>query len=355
MERISKIVSRFPDFSIDALLLTSQENRRYASYFHSTEGVVLITGKASYLFVDSRYIEAAEQTAKSMTVQLVNAENSYKKRILAALNDASCNAVGFEDASLSFLDYQKYRDMIGLPLKPASALLSALRRSKDENEIKAMIAAQRIAESALNDVLGVIRPGITELDIAAELQYRMLRGGGEKMSFDPIVVAGTKSSMPHGVPGTERIKNGDFVVMDFGCQYSGYCSDMTRTVAVGHATDEMRMIYDIVLRAQEAGIKAAAAGVKGCDIDGAARKIISDAGYGACFGHSFGHGLGLNIHEDPTASPTSEALMPQGAVISAEPGIYLPGKFGVRIEDVLIILENGCENITLAKKELIVI
>lgn len=355
MERIAKIISRFADYGIDALLITSPENRRYASGFHSTDGIVLVTEKESFLFTDSRYIEAAEKYVKGMTVQIINSENNYKKRITSALSDCACKSVGFEDAAMSYSEYKKYSDMITLPLKPASALLNGLRRSKDESEIKLMIAAQRIAELALKDVIGIIKPGVREIDIAAELQYQMLKNGARKMSFDPIVVTGANSSMPHGVPGTEKIKNGDFVVMDFGCEYMGYCSDMTRTVAVGQVTDEMRKVYETVLRAQEAGISAAKAGVKGRDIDGAARKVISDVGYGAYFGHSFGHGIGLNIHEEPTASPTSEMVMPSGAVISAEPGIYLPGKFGVRIEDVIIIRENGCENITLAEKELIVI
>ena len=161
--------------------------------------------------------------------------------------------------------------------------------------------------------------------------------------------------MPHGVPSDKPVENGDFVTMDFGCVKNGYCSDMTRTVAVGHATEEMKNVYDVVLRAQLEGIKAARAGVSGAEIDGAARKVISDAGFGEYFGHSFGHSLGLDIHESPSASPSSSAPMPAGAVISAEPGIYLPGKFGVRIEDVLILREDGCENITHANKELIIL
>ena len=188
------------------------------------------------------------------------------------------------------------------------------------------------------------------------LRNRMLRHGSEGNSFDPIVITGKKTSMPHGVPGDALIAEGDFVTMDFGCIKHGYCSDMTRTVAVGHATEEMRNIYSIVLEAQLAGIAAARAGVPGRDIDGAARDVITHAGYGEYFGHGFGHSLGLDIHESPNANLRGETPMPVGAVVSAEPGIYLPGRFGVRIEDVMVLRENGAEVITRAPKmELIVL
>ncbi|MGI5936914.1 MAG: M24 family metallopeptidase, partial [Oscillospiraceae bacterium] len=199
------------------------------------------------------------------------------------------------------------------------------------------------------------KPGLTEREIAAELTYRMLKYGGEGNSFDPIVVAGKKSSMPHGAPGDEVIQKGDFVTMDFGCVKNGYCSDMTRTVAVGGASGEMRRIYEVVLAAQEAGISAARAGVPGEEIDSAARKVIEEAGYGSYFGHSFGHSLGLEVHETPNAAPKAKAEMPEGAVISAEPGIYIPSKFGVRIEDTLYLTGQGAENITKAPKELIIL
>ncbi len=356
MNRVSKIRSRFKDYGINALLVTTGVNRQYACGFRSTEGVVLITDDEAYLFVDFRYIEAAQKADTGMTVQLVDSENTYRKRIEAALKGKKYAAVGFEDGSITYSEYKKYsNDIISLPMKPASGLLNELRRVKDDEEVSNLIAAQRISENALREVLSVIKPGITEREIAAELTYQMLKYGAENMSFDPIVVTGVKTSMPHGEAGDEAVRGGDFVTMDFGCRVNGYCSDMTRTVAVGNVSEEMRNVYDIVLRAQLAGIAAAKAGVRGRDIDAAARNVISKAGYGQYFGHSFGHGLGLNIHEEPSASPMSDIIMPAGAVISAEPGIYLPGKFGVRIEDVLILGENGCRNITLAKKELIIL
>ena len=219
-----------------------------------------------------------------------------------------------------------------------------------------MIQAQRISEKALEEVLQIIKPGMTEREVMAELVYHMLKNGSEGNSFDPIVVTGKKTSMPHGVPGDEVIRAGDFITMDFGSLKDGYCSDMTRTVAVGYATEEMRNVYDIVLKAQLAGIAAARAGIPGKEIDAAARKVITEAGYGPYFGHGFGHSLGLDIHEPPLAGPTGEAPMAEGDLCSAEPGIYLPGKFGVRIEDVMILRSTGAEVITKAPKmELIVL
>ena len=242
-----------------------------------------------------------------------------------------------------------------MELLSGGGLLQELRASKNREELQYMQQAQDIAELALEDVLHIIRPGMTERQVMAELVYSMLRHGSEGNSFDPIVVTGAKTSMPHGVPGDEVIQAGDFVTMDFGCIKGGYCSDMTRTVAVGRATEEMKNVYALVLKAQLAGIAVARAGIPGREIDAAARKVIKDGGYGEYFGHGFGHSLGLDIHEAPSANPGGEAPMPEGAVCSAEPGIYLPGRFGVRIEDVMVLEKGGCRLLTKAKKELIIL
>ena len=252
-------------------------------------------------------------------------------------------------------DHERYRKALSCDLVPATDLLWQLRMVKDEEELEAMVAAQRIAERALEDILEEIRPGVTEKEIAARLQYLMLHYGASDMSFDPIVVSGPNGSLPHGVPSEKTIQQGEFVTMDFGCVYHGYCSDMTRTVAVGFATEEMQTVYQTVLSAQEAGIAAARAGLTGREVDGAARAVISAAGYGAYVGHSFGHGVGVEILEAPNASPMNEKPLPAGAVISAEPGIYLPGRLGVRIEDVILLTETGCRNLTKAPKDLIVL
>ena len=256
---------------------------------------------------------------------------------------------------MTVAEHAVYSEKLHCTLTPASALMTELRSSKDEEELSCMTAAQRIAEGALAQILKEIRPGMTEKEIAARLNYLMVAAGAEKTSFDTIVASGPNGSMPHAVPGMRKVREGDFITMDFGCVYKGYCSDMTRTVALGRPSDEMRNVYDIVLQAQLAGIAAARAGVTGAAIDGAARKVIQDAGYGSCFGHSFGHSLGIDIHEAPNAAPGNDKPMPDGAVISAEPGIYLPGRFGVRIEDVMILRPDGAQVITKAPKALLVL
>ena len=249
----------------------------------------------------------------------------------------------------------RWKDSLPCELVAAQGLLDGLRAAKDEEELARMRQAQRITDEAFREILNFIRPGLTEQEVAARLVYELLRRGGRRVSFDPIVAAGANGSMPHAVPGETVIQPGMFVTMDFGCVYEGYCSDMTRTVAVGQPTDEMERVYHTVLEAQRAGIAAARAGVTGSEVDRAARQAIQQAGYGSFFSHSFGHSLGLEIHESPNASPSEQTVFPAGAVISAEPGIYLPGHFGVRIEDVLVLREGGCEDITQAPKNLIVL
>lgn len=356
MNNVCAIQKKLVETGLDAVLVIDEKNQRYACGFPFTDGAVLVTREKAYLFTDSRYIEAAERAVdESISVQLFGRGNPLAELLRSALEKNGVEKLGGEENSLPHGEYLRYEERLGMELIPAQSIFDELRASKTEEEQQYLREAQAIAEKALDDVLGIICPGITERDIAAEITYRLLKHGAEGNSFDPIAVTGANSSMPHGVPGDTVVKAGDFLTMDFGCLHRGYCSDMTRTVAVGYATEEMKKVYDTVLRAQLAGIEAARAGIPGCDIDAAARRVIEDAGYGKYFGHSFGHSLGLNIHESPNASPSCRTPMPAGAVISAEPGIYIPGKFGVRIEDVLILKENGCENITHAPKELIIL
>ena len=357
MNHFQKIAAQLESHDLDAMLLTGEANRLYASGFHSagTDGVALVTRKKAYYFTDSRYTEAAARYVQNAEIQEVRAGRGYTVLLREIMESQGLCRVGFEDAYMTVRDYEAYRKALPCELVPATELLLELRRVKDSQEIETLIAAQRIAEKALENILNEIRPGVTEKEIAARLQYLMLHYGAEDMSFDPIVVSGPNGSLPHGVPSEKTIQQGEFVTMDFGCVYHGYCSDMTRTVAVGFATEEMQTVYQTVLSAQEAGIAAARAGLTGREVDGAARAVISAAGYGAYFGHSFGHGVGVEIHEAPNASPMNEKPLPAGAVISAEPGIYLPGRLGVRIEDVILLTETGCRNITKAPKDLIVL
>ena len=256
---------------------------------------------------------------------------------------------------LTYAEYMSWASALHAAAVRLEDGVERLRVCKEDDEVHKIVAAQRIAEQALEEVLNDIKVGVTEKEIAARLTYLMLHYGAENMSFDPIVVSGANSSKPHGVPTEKPIEAGDFVTMDFGCIVDGYCSDMTRTVAVGHVTDEMQTVYDTVLNAQLAGIACCKAGVTGRDVDGAARKVIADAGYGDAFGHGFGHGVGLEIHEAPTAGPRGEAPLPAGSIVTAEPGIYLPGRFGVRIEDMLYVIEDGCINLTEAPKQLVIL
>ena len=356
MERLAKIRGGLIDLGLDAVLITDELNQRYATGFAFTDGAVLVTLDRAFLLTDSRYIEAAEKSVSGdITVRMFGAGKRLSQLVREAMDECGVKMLGAEEFSLSHGAYLNWQRVLGVELHPCQSLFYRLRASKDESEIRSMRRAQAIAEQALDDVLGIIRPGITERDIPAEISYRMLKHGGEGNSFDPIAVTGANSSMPHGVPSDAVVCEGDFITMDFGCIKDGYCSDMTRTVAVGMPSDEMRTVYQTVLDAQLAGIAAAKAGVTGERVDAAARKVITDAGYGDCFGHSFGHSLGLDIHEHPIAAPGAHAKLPEHTVISAEPGIYLPGKFGVRIEDVLHLTADGAEILTRSPKNLIIL
>ena len=357
MNHFQQIQAALKESELDGVLLTGEFNRFYGSGFHSTgsDGVALVTRTENYYFTDSRYIEAAEHQVSDAAIAMTETGRGYVTLLNEVIDRCGLKCLGFEDKAMTVSDYEQYREKLHASLKPASDLLDGQRRSKDGEEIQRLVSAQRIAERALNKILEELRPGLTEKEIAARLQYLMLSFGAEKMSFDPIVASGPNGSMPHAVPTDRAVQSGEFVTMDFGCIYQGYCSDMTRTVAIGSVTEEMKTVYETVLRAQEAGIAAAKAGKTGKELDAVAREVIVAAGYGPYFGHSFGHGVGVEIHEEPYVSSANDKPLPAGAVISAEPGIYLPGRFGVRIEDVLVLTEDGCRNITEAKKALLVL
>ncbi len=358
MNHIQTLREHLEEYDIDALLLTEEANRFYATGFHSsgTDGAALITPKGAWYLTDGRYTEAAEKRVGGyLTVAQIRAGRGYSVVLNELIQSEHLRRVGFDDQYMTVSDYEKYKKSLQCELVPAGKLPKTLRQVKDPEELEALEAAQRIGEKALVEILNDVRPGAAERDIAAKLQYLMLRFGASDKSFDPIVVSGPNGSLPHGVPSEKEIRSGEFVTMDFGCVCHGYCSDMTRTVAVGYATDEMRTVYDTVLQAQAAGIAAVRPGVTGKDVDAAARAVIQAAGFGDYFSHSFGHGVGVEIHEQPNASSLNDKPLPAGAVISAEPGIYIPGKLGVRIEDVVVVTEDGARNLMKAPKELIVL
>ncbi|MBR4099247.1 MAG: aminopeptidase P family protein [Clostridium sp.] len=355
MNHLSRIAAKLPEYDLDAMLIVSDAGERYALGFHG-EGLLLVARDSVHYSTDGRYIEDAQQKIQGVNIGLIGGGRGHIQLAQEYLKaHPEIRRIGFESGSISVDDHQRYADSLPGQLIPAQKLLNGLRAAKDADEIAAMERAQAITDEAFTAILSFIHPGLTEQEVAARLVYEMLRRGAEKVSFDPIVAAGPNGSKPHAIPGSTVIEQGMFITMDFGCMWGGYCSDMTRTVAIGQPTEEMERVYNTVLQAQKAGIAAARAGVSGRAIDEAARRVIAQAGYGEYFNHSFGHSLGLEIHEAPNASPTDTTPMPVGAAISAEPGIYLPGKFGVRIEDVLILSDDGCRDITRSRKDLIVL
>lgn len=341
--------------SYDGLLLTSPVSRMYCAEFNVDEGVSIISQHGARFLTDSRYIETAQKNLPDFEVVMIDQTHGYYDLINQAIADFGIHTLGYEEAYLSCAEYAGYEKHLKAALVPCQKELNAFRAVKEEWELQRMRKAQEITDRAFAELLPRIHVGMTEKELAAELIYCLYRNGAEGLSFAPIVASGPNGSMPHAVPGERKIARGDFVTMDFGVKYQGYCSDMTRTVAIGSVTEEMRRVYDTVLQAQLAGIAVTKAGVSGQFIDGTARKVIADAGYGEYFGHGYGHCVGLEIHEAPNCNRANDKPMPAGCVSSAEPGIYLPGKFGVRIEDCVVITKDGCEILTHSPKELIIL
>lgn len=340
----------------EAVLVTDELNLYYFTGFHYTDGFLLITPDEAVIYTDSRYTEAArKQVDPEIKIALTDADGIAGLRHL--LLGAGIRSLGYEDRSMTCHELAEWQKRLpDTCFVPVNELILNLREFKSPKEREEIIAAQRIAEQALSEVLGIISTDMTEQELAFELDMRMRRLGASGNSFETIAVSGQASSLPHGVPRPVKIQRG-FLTMDFGAIKNGYCSDMTRTVCIGQPDDEMRRVYQTVADAQNAAIEAMHKGALCRDADAAARRIIADAGYGEYFGHGLGHGVGLYIHESPRLSPAAPAdkRLECGHVVTAEPGIYLPGRFGVRIEDMVFVEENGIRDITLAPKELIVL
>ena len=357
MNHFKQIAAGLEAHHLDAVLLTCEANRFYACGFHSagSDGIAVVTRHHNYYFTDSRYIEAAENNLPGFTVRMTHPGSSEVERINEVIGEHTIKKLGFEENDMTYGDYLRYNEALHAVLVPMQAKIDAFRATKEPWEIELMRKAQAITDQTFSELCKIIQAGMTEKELEAELLYRLYKHGAEGPSFDPIVVSGPNTSLPHGVPGERKLEFGDFITMDFGCIYGGYCSDMTRTVALGFVSEEMDKVYKTVLKAQLAGIAATKAGVAGRDIDGTARKVIADAGYGDYFGHGYGHSLGILIHEAPNANTRNDQPMPAGAVVSAEPGIYIPDEFGVRIEDVTVITDTGCEILTKSPKNLIIL
>ena len=355
MNHLNAITAQLDAYQLDALCITSQPGEYYAVGLKG-EGVVLVTRQGCHYFTDSRYIELAQNTVTNADVTMVTPHQDHLALASLVLEHYGLKRVGIEEAYLTVERWQKMKTAFpaDTELVPAGKLLTELRSAKTEEELAVMQKAQDITDQVFAEICEFLHAGVTESEVAAQLTYLQMKHGAEGNSFPPIVASGANGSMPHAIPTAKPIQKGEFVTMDFGCIYQGYCSDMTRTVAIGQPSDEMRRVYDAVLEAQLAGIAAAKAGAPGCDVHNAAWDVLKKYGYGDYFGHGFGHSLGIEIHESPNANRANTKPLPAGAVLSAEPGVYLPGKFGVRTEDVIFLTETGNRILTHAPKHLII-
>ena len=355
--RIAMLSEMLPD-SADAAIILSNENRRYLTGFVSSLGHLLVTREESYLLVDSRYSEAARQQAQNCTVI---AYRQFREELVQLIREKKLHHILLEGSAFT-LNNAAYMETIlhdaeALPIKTdeLDRLLGKMRLIKTAEEVGKMRKAQQITEDALTATLKLIKEGVTEKDLALELEFRMRRAGADSVSFDLIALAGKKTSMPHGVPDDNRVHNGDLLLFDIGATVDGYHSDMTRTFAFGKIGSEEKRVYETVRQAQQNALDTVREGVSCGSVDHAARSYIAQAGYEGFFGHSTGHGVGLAIHEDPSVSPDSAFILRQGMVVTVEPGIYLPGKFGVRIEDMVMVTKNGCMNLASLPKELTIL
>ena len=353
-ERIAELMNALPA-QCDAAVVVTGTARRYLTGFASSDGILFLTRKTGVLLMDGRYEEAARASVRDVQVLGLT---SQREQLPALCRQYGVRRVALETALTVRRAWELADLMPDVEVQPEAALdeaLARLRMVKATEEIMLLRQAQQVTQAAFSHILGFIRTGVRERDIAAELEYAMRKNGAQAAAFETIAVSGPNSSLPHGVPGDRAVQLGDLVTMDFGAVVDGYHADMTRTVAVGFAGERQAKVYETVLTAQEAALAALGPGVACAAADAAARDVIARAGYGDCFVHSTGHGVGLEIHEGPNLSQRSEQTLAPGNVVTVEPGIYLPGAFGVRIEDMALITAHGYENLTSAPKNLIVL
>lgn len=351
MSRVAAIQKEMTDQGLEALLVTSSYNLRYASGFTGTAGVSLLTQDTAYFITDFRYTEQAAEQAIGFEI-IKHSGNPYED-VEKILQEKGIKAVGFEKDFVTFATYEMLKDKLSADLKPISGLVESLREIKEESEVETIQEAINITEYAFEEILNFIKPGVTEIEVANKLDFLMREKGATSVSFDTIVASGKRSAMPHGVASEKKIEQGDMITFDFGCYYKGYVSDMTRTISLGDPGEELKKIHQIVLDANLKVTEAAKPGVTGKELDAVARDYITEKGYGEQFGHSTGHGIGLEVHEGPGIHFRNEKALVEGNVITNEPGIYIPGLGGVRIEDDLLITKDGNRNLMTVSKELI--
>jgi Xaa-Pro aminopeptidase len=353
MEKLEKLRSRFAEHGIDGMLITNSYNRRYMTGFTGTAGVALVGQTKAVFITDFRYVEqAAKQVQGYEIIQHTGVIVDEVAKQAAALG---IKKLGFEQDDLSYATFKAYEKAVDAELIPVSGVVEKLRLIKSDSEIKILKEAAEIADAAFKHILNFIRPGVREIDVANELEFFMRKNGAASSSFDIIVASGYRSALPHGVATDKVIEKGEFVTLDFGAYYKGYCSDITRTVAVGEVSDELKKIYEIVLEAQLRGMAGIKPGMTGREADALTRDYITEQGYGEYFGHSTGHGLGMEVHEGPALSLRSDTVLEPGMVVTVEPGIYIAGLGGVRIEDDTVVTKDGNQSLTHSPKDLIIL
>ncbi len=349
MTRAEQLREKISAFA-DAVIITDELNQYYISGFRYTDGYVVVTKESAHIVTDFRYIEAAEALApKGFEISAPKDMRGYIADIFAK---EGVKTVAFEETRVTYSMLESLKGAIKADFVPSRGVIEEMRRCKSYEEVKKILAAQKITDDAFEHILKVMTPEMTELDVAVELEFFMRKNGAEEKSFDTIAVSGTASSLPHGVPRNVKLEKG-FFTMDYGCVVDGYHSDMTRTVVIGKADDDMKKLYNTVLDAQVSAIESAKVGMKCSAVDKIARDIIESAGYHGCFGHGLGHGVGLEIHEEPRFSPKSCDFFKSGHIITVEPGIYIAGKYGCRIEDMIYADGEKIVNLTGARKDLI--
>ena len=347
MTNLEKYRSLLHD-GVQGLLLTSRYSRMYAAEFDIAEGVAVVSAQGARYFTDSRYIESAQKNLKGFEVVEIGLNNPMMQALKTTLDEFGVETLGFEDEYLTVAELNGFEAALPVKFVPLQKEINAFRASKEDWELARMRKAQEITDRAFTEVCTRIHSGMTEKELEAELIYCLYKNGAEGLSFDPIVVSGPNTSMPHGVAGSRVLQDGDFVTMDFGVLYQGYCSDMTRTLlvngeGVSAESHPLFNVYQIVLQAQLAAISAIRPGVRCQQVDDAARRVITEAGFGDYFGHNTGHAIGIEVHEDPRFSPRDTTTLQPGMLLTVEPGIYLPGQGGVRIEDVVLVTPQGAE------------
>ncbi len=351
--RIKRLQNTLVRENLDLLLVTSLPHVRYLSGYSGTNGLILLSARSCLFLTDFRYKEQAKQQVKSMKVMVVQRDLFSSLATLPQLKGKSIK-LGFESDHLSCKVYRNLRSLLpDCLLVPTEKLIESLTEKKDKTEVANIKKAVRITDRVFSEILHFIKPGVRELDIAAEMEHRMKRYGSSAPRFETIVASGKRSALPHGVASGKRIGRNEFVTMDFGAVSDGYTADLTRTVVVGKANKKQKEVYDIVLRAQRRAISKARSHIKACDLDRTARDVIKRAGYGKYFGHGLGHGIGLLVHENPAVNPTNQQLLEPGMVVTIEPGVYLPNWGGVRIEDDVLITQRGCTVLNASEKSLI--